>query len=92
MADPEAIEALYPIAYKLKFASKVSLGRDYVAPPLEGHSEAAVLAELHQAFVPANGFRAVGKHHEIYLSDVRKVAPEKQRTILRQPVAPQDHG
>jgi hypothetical protein len=27
-----------------------------------------------------------GKHHEIYLSDVRKVAPDKLRTILRQPV------
>ena len=27
-----------------------------------------------------------GKHHEIYLSDARKVAPEKMRTLLRQPV------
>ncbi len=27
-----------------------------------------------------------GLHHEIYLSDPRKVAPEKMRTILRQPV------
>ncbi|VXC10961.1 hypothetical protein MICRO8M_80060 [Microbacterium sp. 8M] len=25
-------------------------------------------------------------HHEIYLSDARRVAPEKRRTILRQPV------
>jgi hypothetical protein len=30
----------------------------------------------------------VGTHHEVYLSDTRRVAPEKQRTILRQPVAP----
>jgi hypothetical protein len=29
----------------------------------------------------------VGKHHEIYLSDSRKVAPGKLRTILRQPVS-----
>jgi hypothetical protein len=28
----------------------------------------------------------VGKHHEIYLSDFRKVAPARLRTILRQPV------
>jgi hypothetical protein len=28
-----------------------------------------------------------GKHHEIYLSDFRRVPPAKQRTILRQPVA-----
>ncbi|MEM2896880.1 MAG: GyrI-like domain-containing protein, partial [Candidatus Bathyarchaeia archaeon] len=27
-----------------------------------------------------------GLHHEIYLSDPRKVAPEKTKTILRQPV------
>ena len=30
-----AIEALYPVAYKLKFMSKLSLKRDYVVPPLE---------------------------------------------------------
>lgn len=28
----------------------------------------------------------VQKHHEIYLSDMRRTAPEKLRTILRQPV------
>src|SRR5690625_2490658 len=32
----EALTALYPVAYKLKFASKQNLGRDYVVPPLEG--------------------------------------------------------
>src|SRR5690554_4337013 len=31
-----AIEALYPIAYTLKFASKQHLGRDYTVMPLEG--------------------------------------------------------
>lgn len=31
-----AIEALYPIAYKLKFASKQNLGKDYTVMPLEG--------------------------------------------------------
>ena len=31
-----ALEALYPVAYKLKFASKQDLGRDYVVMPLEG--------------------------------------------------------
>ncbi len=28
-----------------------------------------------------------GKHHEIYLSDIRKAAPEKWKTIIRQPMA-----
>jgi len=32
----QAVEALYGVAYKLKFASKKTLGRDYVVPPLEG--------------------------------------------------------
>ncbi|GAA1995583.1 GyrI-like domain-containing protein [Catenulispora subtropica] len=32
----DALEALYPVAYKVKFASKQELGRDYVVMPLEG--------------------------------------------------------
>ena len=32
----DAIAALYPVAYKLKFASKVELGKDYTVMPLEG--------------------------------------------------------
>ncbi len=157
----DALAALYPVAYKLKFLSKAS-GRDYVVPPLEGlwwaddldafttlrdksawdwtmmilapdwiepglvgeaiaqtgakdaprrlgdvrfaalaeglcvqtlhvgsfDAEAEVLARLHDAFIPANGLRMTGKHHEIYLSDPRRTAPEKLRTILRQPVLP----
>jgi hypothetical protein len=35
-AFSEAVTALYPVAYKLKFASKQTLGRDYVVMPLEG--------------------------------------------------------
>ena len=32
----QALQALYPLAYQLKFASKRELSRDYVVPPLEG--------------------------------------------------------
>ncbi|MFF5179731.1 GyrI-like domain-containing protein [Micromonospora sp. NPDC000316] len=159
-----AVEALYPVAYTLKFASKVDLGRDYVVPPLEGlwwaddmeaftaardkslwswtlllmvpdwitramfttaieragaknpsgrlddvrlatlsegrsvqtlhvgsfDDEADVLAQLHHEFIPSQGFQLVGQHHEIYLSDFRRVAPDRQRTILRQPVTTGD--
>jgi len=49
-------------------------------------AEGPVLSRLHQEFIPAHGLRMTGKHHEIYLSDPRRVAPEKLRTILRQPV------
>lgn len=157
----EALEALYPVAYALKFASKRELDRDYVVPPLEGlwwaddmdaftsvrdkdrwhwtmmllvpewidetmfeaavartrakrapkglddvrletlsegrcvqtlhigsyDDEGPVLERMHDEFLPANGLHPTGKHHEIYLGDPRKVAPEKLRTILRQPVS-----
>ncbi|MCW2287109.1 hypothetical protein EDF60_1760 [Leucobacter luti] len=161
-----ALEALYPVAYRLKFASKTQLGRDYVVPPLEGlwwaadmeaftaardksqwdwtmmilvpewiedalvgatiaglagadaparlddvrlaslaegrcvqtlhigsyDDEAAVLERMHTEFIPAQGLRMRGTHHEVYLSDPRRVAPEKLRTILRQPVVGPDEG
>jgi hypothetical protein len=48
--------------------------------------EAGVLAGTHDEFIPENGLRMVGRHHEIYLSDFRRTAPEKLRTLLRQPV------
>lgn len=35
-AFTDAIEALYPLTYRLKYASKRKLGRDYVVMPLEG--------------------------------------------------------
>lgn len=155
-----SIEALYPVAYKLKFASKRELGRDYVVMPLEGlwwaedmnafttrrdksrwdwtlmtmvpswidqdlfetavqqagtknrpdrldeirleplseglcvqtlhvgpyDDETELLARMHDEFIPTRRLKRVGKHHEIYLSDSRKVAPDRLRTILRQPV------
>lgn len=160
-AYAEAVSALYPVAYKLKFASKLELGRDYVVPPLEGlwwaedmdafttardksqwhwtmmimvpgwigqdmvaaavaqagakdrplrlgdvrleqlsegrcvqtlhlgsfDDEAPLLARMHHEFIPANGLHMTGRHHEIYFSDPRRTAPEKMRTLLRQPVA-----
>lgn len=50
--------------------------------------ETPVLARLHDEVMPENGFTFNGLHHEIYLSDARKVEPTKLRTILRQPVKP----
>ncbi len=48
--------------------------------------EAPTLHRLHHEWMPQNGLTFNGKHHEIYLSDPRRVAPEKLKTILRQPV------
>lgn len=48
--------------------------------------EGPTIARLHE-FIQAGGLMRVGKHHEIYLSDPRRSAPAKMRTVLRQPVA-----
>lgn len=49
--------------------------------------EGPSLVRLHQGLAAA-GYRPRGRHHEIYLGDPRRSAPEKLRTILRQPVEP----
>jgi hypothetical protein len=54
--------------------------------------EGPTLHRMHQTFIPQSGYEMVGKHHEIYLSDPRKVAPEKLRTVLRQPVRSVEEG
>jgi len=50
--------------------------------------EAPKLAALHGEELPVRGLTFNGQHHEIYLSDPRRTAPEKLRTVLRQPVKP----
>jgi hypothetical protein len=40
-----------------------------------------------QAFVWAQRCVLAGRHHEIYLSDPARTAPERLRTIIRHPVA-----
>lgn len=47
--------------------------------------EGPTIARLH-AFIKENGYQLTGKHREIYLSDMRKTAPEKLKTIIRQQV------
>jgi hypothetical protein len=162
VAYQDALQALYAVSYKTKFASKRELDKDYVVPPLEGlwwaddmtsfslesdknswkwtmmimqpewitpqmmetaialiakskglhnlgqlrfeslheglslqimhvgsyDDEAPTLRRLHQELMPERGLEPNGKHHEIYLSDPRRVSPDKLRTILRQPVVP----
>ncbi|MBP8239182.1 MAG: GyrI-like domain-containing protein [Saprospiraceae bacterium] len=49
--------------------------------------EPATLQKLNE-FMQAKGMRKNGLHHEIYLSDFRTTAPEKLKTILREPFVP----
>jgi hypothetical protein len=50
--------------------------------------EGPTLARLHNEHLPQNGLTFNGLHHEIYLSDARRTAPQKLKTVLRQPVRP----
>ncbi|WP_417627737.1 GyrI-like domain-containing protein [Pararhodobacter aggregans] len=51
--------------------------------------EGPLIARIHDQ-AAAEGLALTGQHHEIYLSDPRRVAPEKLKTILRQPVRAHD--
>lgn len=46
--------------------------------------EGPTIEKVHE-FIASRGTRT-GKHHEIYLSDIRKADPAKWRTIVRQPM------
>jgi hypothetical protein len=48
-------------------------------------TEGPTIQKLH-AFIKEQGKAPTGKHREIYLSDARRLAPEKLRTIIRQPM------
>lgn len=82
-------------------AAKARLGEPPAGLRLEGYHEGRsaqimhvgppgatgpTLARLHREFLPAHHLVPNGCHHEIYLTDPNRVAPEKMRTVLRQPV------
>ena len=47
--------------------------------------EHPTIMALHQ-YAYDQGYTLRGKHHEIYLGDPRRTAPEKLRTVIRQPI------
>jgi hypothetical protein len=54
----------------------------YIGPYAE---EGPTIQKLHD-FIVSQGGKLSGKHHEIYMGDPRKTAPEKLKTIIRQPM------
>jgi hypothetical protein len=48
-------------------------------------TEGPTIERLH-GFIADSGRKPVRKHHEIYLSDIRKAALEKWKTVIRQPM------
>ncbi len=54
----------------------------YIGPYNE---EPPTIVKLHD-YIKDSGYKLRGKHREIYLNDMRRTAPEKLKTIIRQPV------
>jgi hypothetical protein len=48
-------------------------------------AERPTIEKLH-AFIAEHDYPLRGKHHEIYLSDQRRCAPSRMKTVIRQPV------
>jgi hypothetical protein len=79
-----------PALSKIKFESlneELSAQIMHIGPYSE---EGPTIEKLHNSIKEKgyefNGSRPGEKHHEIYLSDVRRTRPEKLKTIIRQPV------
>lgn len=49
-----------------------------------GEAESPAVGKLHE-FIENKGYQLRGKHHEIYISDLRRTKPEKLKTVIRQP-------
>ncbi len=65
------------------FAEGLSAQIMHIGPYSE---ERENIEKLH-AFIAESGYKLRGKHHEIYMGDPRRTAPEKLKTVIRQPVA-----
>jgi hypothetical protein len=96
LVDDDAVEQARADAARKK--PRPALGRVRLATHADGPSaqvlhvgpysaEGPTVERLHR-FIADNGFALTGKHHEIYLGDPRRAAPERLRTIIRQPVTP----
>jgi hypothetical protein len=66
-----------------RYAEGLSVQTMHVGPY---SAEGPTIRALHDVFLPANGLVETGHHHEIYIGDPRRSAPEKLKTIIRQPV------
>ena len=49
-------------------------------------AEGPTIEKVHR-YIEESGREPSGKHHEIYLSDIRKADPAKWKTVIRQPMA-----
>jgi hypothetical protein len=74
--DPEAISKIRFEAYTEGKCAQIM----HIGPFSE---EGPNIARVHQ-FIESCGCKRRGKHHEIYLSDIRRADPAKWKTVIRQ--------
>jgi hypothetical protein len=75
-----------PVALPLVRFESFSEGRAAQIMHLGPFSEEGPKIEQVHRFIHECGCRLSGKHHEIYLSDIRKADPKKWKTVIRQPM------
>lgn len=86
LADEVAANKSMPVAKELRLISFEEGAAAQVLHVGPYDTEGPTIARLHE-FIQAQGFTLDGRHHEIYLGDPRRSAPERLRTIIRQPYA-----
>ena len=74
-----------PALAKVKFRSFTE-GKAVQIMYLGPYSDEGPTIRMLHEFAAGNGYRLTGRHHEIYMGDPRRSAPEKLKTIIRQPV------
>jgi hypothetical protein len=76
-----------PVALPLVRFESFSEGEAAQIMHIGPFSEEGPTVEKVHTFIGNSGRQRSGKHHEIYLSDIRRAAPEKLKTIIRQPMS-----
>lgn len=79
--DKKDLEAIEKLRFD-SFDEGLCLQTLHVGPFSE---EGPTIARIHEQ-ITDSGHALTGKHHEIYLTDIRRAAPENWKTVLRQPM------
>ncbi|MBZ2164747.1 GyrI-like domain-containing protein [Methanobacterium spitsbergense] len=66
-----------------KFSERLAAQIMHIGP--YGAAEALTVEKLHD-FIYKSGYKIRDKHHEIYISDMRRTKPERLKTVIRQPI------
>ena len=83
----EAEREKMPVSLPLVGFEPLKEGKSAQIMHIGPFSEEGPTIEKVHLFIAENGSRRIGKHHDIYLSDIRRAAPEKWKTIIREPMS-----